>query len=267
MSISAASFTVYFFYCACANFLTFVVIRRIIKKPLSHQWKHDRMLLFCRIGILLLTIGTSINNMQYIAGCFSNFNVQSDFNVALTWFCILDHEVFTALSIIIPFQFMISVVKSEKYKRRLTMASVIAVILFAIVGITGLILVKPVPFTEMLVCEGFNQPIKLLHPESSPKTSLACVVAYSVCMILCGVLLVYEYGRRSSWTIFLVTNIFCLIGQSLLTFLGPVYKCYASNFWEQIAFMSAVVADAFLNLREDPESNSLSPVEVLSLTL
>ena len=87
----------------------------------------------------------------------------------------------------------------------------------------------------------------MLQLGSSPPTSLIAVFAFSLGQIVAGVVLCRRHGWRGWWLMFLVGNVACVVGQGLLPALGKGYECFASNFWEQVAFVLAVVADGVLN--------------------
>ena len=110
-------------------------------------------------------------------------------------------------------------------------------------------------------------PILKMKPTRDVPTSLISVFAYQFGMIGAGIIMVYKYGCRHDnlWhLIFLVANFLCLPGQALPRSLGPYYECYGSNFWEQVTFASAIVADIILNTSDSglgdpkvsPDSNA-----------
>ena len=119
-------------------------------------------------------------------------------------------------------------------------------------------------------------PTFKLSPTAKVKFSLVSVFAYQFGMVGVGVLMTCKYGCRGDnlWhLIFLVANVLCLPGQGLVQSLGPYYECFGSNFWEQLTFGSAVVADMILNItgtglessafaKNDQDDHQLSYVEM-----
>ena len=246
MSVSNASAVMFFFYGFSAFMLTLIMLQRMYKNPKSSSF----LLVLSRIGVIILTFGTTCDNFRIFAGCFTNFNVYNSANKAVTWFCTLGHEILAAVAIATPCQFMQKAIENEKSKMYMEYIAYLAPILFGIIGISGLALSLPAELVEKTTCSDIGQPIKMLHPESDSSTALISVFAWTFAMITSGWFLCKKYKWKRIWAVFFVINICCLFGQGLLPALGPVYKCYGSNFWEQVAFATAVWADYELNVKE-----------------
>jgi len=108
---------------------------------------------------------------------------------------------------------------------------------------------QPNPLVVQTDC-GDVDPISKLTTSKKVPLSLVSVFAYQFGMIGAGIVMVRNYGCQGDnlWhLIFLAANFLCLPGQMLVKSLGPFYECYGSNFWEQVTFASAVVADMILN--------------------
>jgi len=156
--------------------------------------------------------------------------------------------------------------------------SVTAVAVLFIIGLAGFVAASARGNTLALQCNcnggsssSFHQPVHIMQSTQESPTGLVSVFAYTFAMVGCGIFYAckcrckYDHqARRTSssevenaassasytlWKAFFVTNTLCLLGQALLPALGSVYGCYGSNFWEQVAFVTAVLADGHVNER------------------
>ena len=228
----------FFSYAACALVLSLIIINRLIKGlPPIISSTEKRLLVASRVGIMTLTLGTTLNNFQYFAGSFPGYNVENDVNVGVTWFCAFNHQVLSAIAILVPFQFMVVSVQDEKKKRWLVHAAVALCFVASLVGLAGFIRAQPNSLDKDQNCNEISEPVNYLKLSNESKTGLVCVFAYSFAMIACGVVMVWKRGCGSRWALFLVLNVVCLAGQALVNSLGSGYKCYGSNFWEQVTFI------------------------------
>lgn len=249
MSTAAASATIFFLYGLCALVLTGIVIRRMLErmKVEGDSTIADKLLQVSRVGILVLTIGTMLDNFRTFAGSFPNLNPENDFDIGVSWICTVTHEMLASVSIVIPLQFVYTKLETQLYKDRAPYVAVVLVGILFVIGLVGFVIVLPNPLIVNVGCSKIDQTIYTLLPKSNSPTGLVSVIAYTFGMIFAGIFLVCREGCKSWWTLFLVANVLCQFGQALLTALGPGYECYGSNFWEQVTFITAVVADGELN--------------------
>lgn len=236
-------------YTIIAAIFTAIVLTRL--KNLQHQWSEDAMAVLCRIGILFLTFGTVLDNGRTVFG--NIYQKDSDtytwINTAVSWFCVLNHQWFASLCIMIPCSFIQKLVQTDRWKRLTPRIAVGLFVLLFIVGGAGVIMKMPNPLIVQTDC-GDVDPVSKLAPSKKVPTSLLSVFAYQIGMVFAGFIMIIKYGCRGDnlWhVIFLVANFLCLLGQPLVKSLGPYYECYGSNFWEQLTFGSAIFADMVLN--------------------
>lgn len=247
---SAAPAVMFFLYMCSAIALTAIVSRRLRRTPCSRK-----AVIGCRVGILILTVGTAFDNGRTFFGRFpEKFPVANGANEAVTWFCVFTHEVLTALSFWTPLQLWSKAGLGEAGLKRVKIAAHAFPIVLFIVGLVGFIgKSATAPLVPSESCASIGA-LAVLKTQKDSSTGLISVFAYSFGMIAAGVALCCHYGWRKWWLVFFLGNVACVVGQALMPALGDGYKCYASNFWEQVAFVLAVVADGVLNVHADDEA-------------
>jgi hypothetical protein len=241
---------IYTVYTIIAIVFSVIVMKRM--NHLAQQWDNDAMAVLCRFGILLLTVGTVFDNARAAFGNILPFDqTDNTINTVVSFFCAMNHQWLASFCVFIPFCFVQKLVTTDRWKKRIpriAVCSFIALFLFA--GFNYLSKV-PNPMYVKTECAEVDPTFKL-GPSKKVKFSLFCVFAYQFGMVGVGVLMTYKYGcwpEGSRWhLIFLVANFLCLPGQALVRSLGPYYECFGSNFWEQLTFGSAIVADMILNI-------------------
>ena len=218
----------------------------------------QRLLLrLSRVGILILTVGTTLDNFRHFCGSFSSLPVFNAANVIVTWICYIAHEILAALSFFTPFQFLVSHKSSEEIPRKFMLITSGIVTIFSLMGIISFSL-KEAP-TELQVvskCTGIGD-LKILEFKGSNPLGLINVFAWSFLLIISCFYLNWKHGLRSWCSLFTLANILALLGQMLPAFvpgLGSEYMCYASNFWEQFIFCAVVAADGLLNCTQSGEA-------------
>lgn len=240
---SAAPAVMYFLYTCSAIVLTAITAHRLRRTPCA-----QRKLVGLRVGILILTVGTAFDNGRTFFGRFPGaFPVKNGANEAVSWLCVFTHEVLTAASFWVPLQLWSKAGVGARGQRRLAIAAHAVVPVLFIVGLVGFIWKSvAAPLVPGDACASVGS-LAILKTQKDSPTGLVAVFVYSFGMIFAGVALCCHYGWRSRWLLFLGGNLACVVGQALMPALGDGYKCYASNFWEQVAFVLAVVADGALN--------------------
>ena len=70
---------------------------------LRQQWDKDAMAVLCRIGILLLTIGTTIGNGCAVFGNLLQTQAQTNtaFNTFVPWSCVINHQWLASFCILV----------------------------------------------------------------------------------------------------------------------------------------------------------------------
>ena len=227
----------YLLYAICALALTLVTAVRLARTPAPRccpPARDGRMLVACRVGILVLTFGTTCDNARTFFGRFpSKYAVDSDANQAVSWFCVFTHECLAAAAFFVPLQLISTAVTGgERTKRRLAMGACFGALVLFVVGLIGF-LSKTLTAALVVgdVCEtiGALEILKTPASAASP-VGLVAVFAYSFGMLVAGVVLCHRHGWGSKWLLFLAGNVACVVGQGLMAALGDGYKCYASNF-------------------------------------
>ena len=244
--------TAFLFYAVWAVNLSFAVARRL------WNGKNSRFVICSRVGILILTVGTALDNVRHFWGSFpTGLDASSTLNQVVSWLCIVTHRILSAWSIFIPFQFCATFSNSSRVRIRLFWGATILVAVGLVVGTIGFLVSGPFVLVTEYKCVEIGA-LAVLSMETSSPISLINVLAYTFFVIAAGFYICYIKGisDKSSlcWVIFLVANILCLVGQVLQSNLGPTYHCYGSNFWEQITFASVVMVDMILN--EPPEEQT-----------
>lgn len=266
------SIVIFFLYASVAGALTVATGRKLVMQLQSAD--KDLMHIACRIGILLLTAGTLLDNSRTMFGTLKSIPVYNFMNVVVAWFCVVNHQVLAAFAFFIPsyFVYRLATPAQKLWIRRI--AVVVVIILFCL-GTAGFMSQQPNPLLVKSECTEINAPYSTLAPTKKVPGSLRCVFAYQFAMVGCGVYLVAKrkgcscccckcstlWSTLTSWEfLFLIANLLCLPGQALLYSLGPVYRCYGSNFWEQVTFCSAVYADYVLSEENHVRDSDVSPL-------
>ena len=261
---------IYTLYTIIAVIFSVIILKRL--DNLKQQWDNDAMAVLCRLGILVMTIGTTLDNARAVFGNLYQSVDQTDttLNFIVSWYCVINHQWLTAFCVFTPFCFIQKLVTTDRWKRLVPRIAVgFFVILFVFAGFNYL-KAQPNPMYVKTECTEVDRTFKLSVPKGSVNFSLVSVFAYQFLMVGAGIVMIYKYGCQgdSQWhLIFLIANFLCLPGQALQQALGPYYECYASNFWEQLTFGSAVFADMVLNTTSSGlESSSYSKSEERQLS-
>lgn len=103
---------------------------------LRQQWDKDAMAVLCRIGILLLTIGTTIDNGRAVFGNLLQTQAQTNtaFNTFVPWSCVINHQWLASFCILVPFSFIQKLEQTDRWKRLIPR---IAVGLFCVLFVVG----------------------------------------------------------------------------------------------------------------------------------
>ena len=260
----------FFIYACVAGALAAFTGKKMLEAWRLPNVVQDPMHIACRIGILLLTVGTLFDNSRTMFGTFDFIPVNNFLNVAAAWFCIANHQVIAAFTVFTPAYFVYSETKSVRIKYWIRNITAVCVGGLFVNSSLAFMSQQPNPLLIISECTEINAPYSTLTPTKKVPGSLICVFAYQFAMIGCGVYLVVKrqgckLSTLRSWEfIFLIANFLCLPGQALLYSLGPYYKCYGSNFWEQVTFASAVFADYVLSEANYGRDSDVSPSESLS---
>jgi hypothetical protein len=259
-------------YASVAGALTVATGRKLVIQLQSEQ--KDLMHIACRIGILLLTVGTLLDNARTMFGTIELIPVYNFMNVVVAWFCVANHQVLAAFAFFTPSYFVYRLATHTQKWWISRIAVFVVMVLFSL-GTVGFMAQQPNPLLVKSECTEINAPYSTLAPTKKVLGSLRCVFAYQFAMVGCGVYLVAKrkgcscccckcstlLSTLASWEfLFLIANFLCLPGQALLRSLGPVYRCYGSNFWEQVTFASAVYADYVLSEENHGKDSDVSPL-------
>lgn len=271
--MSNPSSFIFLLYASVAGALTIATGRKLVIQLRSPD--KDLMHIACRIGILLLTAGTLLDNSRTMFGTIESIPVDNFMNKVVAWFCVANHQVLAAFAFFTPSYFVYRLAtQAQKWWIRFIAVGVV-IILFSL-GTAGFMSQQPNPLLVKSECTEIDAPYSTLAPTKKVPGSLRCVFAYQFAMVGCGVYLVAKrkgcscccckcstlWSTLISWEfLFLIANFLCLPGQALLYSLGPVYRCYGSNFWEQVTFGSAVYADYVLTSEEyHGKDSNVSPL-------
>lgn len=237
--------TAFLLYMLVAVKLTINIVLRLCKGK-----NHSRFVICSRVGILVLTVGTALDNARHFWGSFPELDPSFTLNQIVTWLCIFTHRVLSAWSIFVPFQLCAAVSNSSRVRKGLFWAATILVAVGLLVGTIDFLASGSFVLETEYTCSEIGA-LALLTWKTSSEISLLNVLAYTIFTVAAGIYICYtkEIRDRASiwWVVFLVANILCLVGQSLQSNLGPTYHCYGPNFWEQITFATVVVSDRILN--------------------
>ena len=259
---------IFLFYAFVAGSLTFITGRRLLKEWSSPDM--DVMHIACRIGILFLTGGTLLDNSRTFFGTLDLFPVDNFMNVTVAWFCVLNHQVLAAFTLFTPSYFVHHVTTGERTKYYIKIGTTACAALLFLINGYGFLSKQPNPLLIKSECEEIDGLYMTLSPSKKVPNSLLCVFAYQFAMIGCGIFLIVKrqgccccnLSTFRSWELaFFIANFACLPGQALLTSLGPYYRCYGSNFWEQVTFASAVYVDYIFSEEMNGKDSDISPLE------
>ena len=150
-------------YTIIAAIFTAIVLARL--KNIQQQWSEDAMAVLCRIGILFLTFGTAFDNGRTVFG--NIYQKDSDtytlINTIVSWFCVLNHQWFASLCIMIPLCFIHKLVRTDRWKSWTPRIAVGLFCVLFLVGGAGVIMKMPNPLIVQTDCGDVDPVSKLCN--------------------------------------------------------------------------------------------------------
>lgn len=224
-AMAALVFGLYFvsaFSCSCVVISRMANAKAInasssVSSSRSQRYADD-MIWAMRIGLLILSIGTALDNARTMFGAFPNIEVDNFANNAVSWICVLGHQVFTAICVLIPIQFMQIALKgqavgcsrmnenantgmgdSNGWERRLRILGVMLVCILLVIGLGGFLVSLPNPLESHLnqACKNIGEPVVVLSTVKSPPTELISVFVFSFLMVISSIVLLRSMPPQS----------------------------------------------------------------------
>ena len=207
------------------------------------------LLLLSRIGLLLLTIGTLIDDVRRVFGFIEP--AKNDVAVGLSWFLECNHAIGCCVCTVIGFQLMSVSAPNLNYSKQWLTAALVVMVVCLAVGLYGFVTVTARSGMEVTEYMGLH----VVVPKADTPLSLCSVIVTSIVALIAAVVLSCVQGWNK-WFWLVACQLLGLVGQALLTVLNRGYEFYGSNFWEQVTIFSLVIADGILNEEEHEIGNS-----------
>ena len=240
-------------YGVVSTYFTGIVLRRLWldrSECLKGQDRHLQLL--ARLGLLVLSAGTCVDNWRTFAGGFMDSATVSSYNVF--WLLQFTHTTLSAIDVAPPLQLLHHFRSGSEdtddgccSRPRLSTKTmlIITYLLTAGCATCGFYAFSQ---TEVSVTDSYG--IITVTGTGSGMLSLVSVFAFCYLMIAAAFVLSCREGFKV-WGWLVVLQLAGLAGQALLDSFGSLYEAYGSNFWEQIQIGSTVIACGIIDKRFD----------------